>query len=92
MRVAGKAAHANDEALPDDRGEADLGAEFVADPRLALGDAIELGFVQPSRPPKQAGPALGPKLPLDPELCCSAARPGAATRACNRSASAARVN
>ena len=44
--VAGKAPSTNDKAPIESGGEADLGAEFVSDPRLALGDAVDLGLVQ----------------------------------------------
>ena len=46
MGIAGKAAGANYEAANKGRGEADLGAELVSHPRLAFGDAIDLGLVQ----------------------------------------------
>jgi hypothetical protein len=35
-----------DEALAVGRGDRDLGAELVADPRLALRDAVDFGLVQ----------------------------------------------
>ena len=44
--VAREASGANDKAPIESGGEADLGAEFVSDPRLALGDAVDLGLVQ----------------------------------------------
>ena len=44
--VAGKAPGTDDKAPVESGGEADLGAEFVSDPRLALGDAVDLRLVQ----------------------------------------------
>ena len=44
--VARKAAHADDEALVQRRGDADLAAELVAHPCLALRDAVDLGLMQ----------------------------------------------
>jgi len=44
--IAGKAAGADNETAIDGGGEADLGAEFVSHPGLALGDAVDLGLVQ----------------------------------------------
>lgn len=46
VRVGRKAAHADDEAFVQCRGDADRAAELVPDMRLALGDAVDLGFVQ----------------------------------------------
>jgi hypothetical protein len=46
VRVARKAAHADHEAFVQRGGNADLAAEFIAHPGLALGYAIHLGFVQ----------------------------------------------
>lgn len=46
IRVARQGAHANDKALVDGGGDADLGAKFVADACLAFGDAVDLGLVQ----------------------------------------------
>ncbi|MCV2449719.1 hypothetical protein, partial [Paracoccus sp. DMF] len=39
---ANPARFTNDKAPIESGGEADLGAEFVSDPRLALGDAVDL--------------------------------------------------
>ena len=44
--VARHCTHADHEALSDGRRNADLGSEFVADPCLALGDAVHLRLVQ----------------------------------------------
>jgi hypothetical protein len=44
--IARKAAHADDEALVQRGGDADLAAELVADPRLTLGDAVDFGLMQ----------------------------------------------
>ncbi len=44
--VAGHGACADDEAFRDGSGDRDLGAELVAHTRLALRDAIDLGFMQ----------------------------------------------
>ena len=44
--VAGHGAHADDEAAGQGGGDADLGAELVADPGFALGDAVHRRFVQ----------------------------------------------
>lgn len=44
--VAGQRPYADDKAFVDCRGDANLGAELIADPGLALGDAIDVGFVQ----------------------------------------------
>ena len=44
--VAGHGAHAHDEAFPERGGQADLGAELVGRPGLALADALDLGCVQ----------------------------------------------
>ena len=44
--VASEAAHANDEAFIQGRRDADLAAELLAPPRLALRDAIDLGLMQ----------------------------------------------
>ena len=44
--VAGKAAGTDSKACVKGGGEADLGAEFVTDAGLALGDAVHVGFVQ----------------------------------------------
>lgn len=44
--IARKAAHADDEALVQRGCHADLAAEFIADPRLAFGDAVDLGLMQ----------------------------------------------
>lgn len=44
--VVGKAAGADDEASVEGGGKADLGAEFVTNARLALGDAIDLRLME----------------------------------------------
>jgi hypothetical protein len=44
--IARKAAHADDKARVQRGGHADLAAEFIAHPRLAFGDAIDLRLVQ----------------------------------------------
>lgn len=44
--IAGQRPHADDEALVDCRGDADLGAEFVAHSCLAFGDAVDVGLMQ----------------------------------------------
>jgi hypothetical protein len=44
--VARKAAHADDEALVQRGGHADLAAEFVADAGFAFRDAVNLGLMQ----------------------------------------------
>ncbi len=49
MAVVGivrKAAHPNDEALVQRGGHAELAAELVTNARFALGDAIDIEFVQ----------------------------------------------
>lgn len=44
--IARKAAHADDEALVQRGGDADLAAELIADPHLAVGDAVDFGLMQ----------------------------------------------
>ena len=44
--IARKAAHTDHEALVQRGCHADLAAKFIADPRLALGDAVDLGLMQ----------------------------------------------
>ena len=44
--VTGQRPHAHHEAFLDRRGDADLGARFVPDPCLALGDTIDVRFMQ----------------------------------------------
>ena len=46
IRVAGKAAHADNKALIQRRGDADLAAKFITHPRLAFGDAVDFGLMQ----------------------------------------------
>lgn len=44
--IARKAAHADDEALVQRGGDADLAAELIVDPHLAVGDAVDFGLMQ----------------------------------------------
>ena len=43
--IARKAAHADHEPFVQRGRDADLAAKFIADPRLALGDAVNLGLM-----------------------------------------------
>lgn len=46
VRIARRSAHADDKALIERRGDADLAAEFIAHQRLTFENATDLGRVQ----------------------------------------------